>query len=1046
MSFGGGLGPIASAFVEITANTQRAEAELLKLIAIMGRIDDAAKDAAKSIELQFRLAAASANRSLKGIDDDGAFRGLSDESKRAGSDIGSNVEGGSGRAKAALGFLATGVALVGTALAAGGAAAVGFGLKSAASLEQTQVSFKALLGSAEQADAFIREMQQFAATTPFEFAGLADNAKQLLATSSALKITRDAIIPTISTIGDLTAVLGAPPEAIDRVITAFAQMASKGKVSTEELQQIGEALPGFPVFEAMAKGLNLTTAELQKQVSDGLIPADVGVQALLKGMKEFPGAAGAMAAQAQTLNGLFSTFKDTIQLTLTDAFGPLVEVVKTSLGPLTEIIGTSLGQLAPVISNVAGTLFNAIGPIIQGLTPGIVAIVNGIGQAFAILAPGIQAFGAILGQAFSGIAPLFAALGTAIAPLFGVLGQLVATVLPPLISVVTSVVVAFTPLIQIVATVTSAFLSGLQPVLQAFVPVFASLAVAFGTFFDILAQSGILTTITEIFQRLFPVIGKTIEILGTGLGQVLQILAPVLAQLADAVLAAMLARMLVMVEAFVPVLPQLAEAFVQIAIALAQLLVALLPLLIGLLNLNTLILTSIGVPVMTAIAVAVAFLATQFANFVTLLTSLLLPVLNAIMPMFQALWQNILVPFGLYIISGLTPIIQTLMSVFMTIWQTVLVPLFNFFMTTVMPIIQAVGIIILGILVVAVQAVIAIFMFWWNNVLTPLFNFFTSVILPIIQAVATVFIAVLVVAVQAVITVFMWWWNNVLTPLFNFFTGVVMPIIQAVATIFVAVLAVAVGVVVAIFMFWWNNVLSPVASFLSGVFSAALERVKTAFGFIADIVRAVLTPVIEALQTQFNVFMTVARAVAEILGNVLAPVIDFVKRGFENMKTVIGAVADFIGNLIGKIQTAVGFITSLADKINSLGVGGAIGAIKGLVGMSRGGVVREDMLAMLHSPEVVIPLNDRARAIELAERSGLLDLIAPTSSPGADQSGPRPIGSRAMAAAGVAIENVNVSFTSDTTPSQAREVAGAFTDSVMETLRRRQLALTVRTI
>jgi tape measure domain-containing protein len=319
MSFAGGAsGPIASAFVEVTANTDSAIRSILSIGRAFAGVEAEADAAAKAVANAFDHAADSANRSLRGIGGAATFGELEAESAVAGEAVGENIEGGSHRGAAALGFLKTGIVALGAALGAGAVAMVGFGLKSAASLEQTRISFTALLGSAQEADGFIRQMQDFAAKTPFEFAGLADNARALLATAGALKITRDQIIPTIGTIGDLVSVLGAPPEAIDRVITAFSQMASKGKASTEEVMQLAEALPGFPVFDAMAKGLGISTAALQDQLSKGLIPADKGVQALIKGMKEFPGAAGAMAQQAETLNGLFSTFKDTISLTLTD--------------------------------------------------------------------------------------------------------------------------------------------------------------------------------------------------------------------------------------------------------------------------------------------------------------------------------------------------------------------------------------------------------------------------------------------------------------------------------------------------------------------------------------------------------------------------------------------------------------------------------------------------------------------------------------------------------------------------------------------------------
>src|SRR5687767_11777358 len=200
-----------------------------------------------------------------------SFRDASNDSVRAMARIGTSG--------ASFSLLTAGAGAFAAALGLAGAATVGFGIKGAAALETTTIGFTALLGSAEEAQAFIQEMQQFAAQTPFEFQGLAENARRLLAIGDAAGISREEIIPTIGVFGDLSSVLGAAPDSMDRVVRALGQIASRGKVSTEEMLQLAEALPGFSPFQAMADGLGLTTAELQEQISAGLVPAQEGIDA-----------------------------------------------------------------------------------------------------------------------------------------------------------------------------------------------------------------------------------------------------------------------------------------------------------------------------------------------------------------------------------------------------------------------------------------------------------------------------------------------------------------------------------------------------------------------------------------------------------------------------------------------------------------------------------------------------------------------------------------------------------------------------------------------
>lgn len=68
-------------------------------------------------------------------------------------------------------------------------------------------------------------------------------------------------------------------EGSQRVYYALAQVASKGKLYAEELQQqLGENLAGFT--QQVASAMNMTTAELQKAMKDGKVSADEFFKAL----------------------------------------------------------------------------------------------------------------------------------------------------------------------------------------------------------------------------------------------------------------------------------------------------------------------------------------------------------------------------------------------------------------------------------------------------------------------------------------------------------------------------------------------------------------------------------------------------------------------------------------------------------------------------------------------------------------------------------------------------------------------------------------------
>lgn len=86
--------------------------------------------------------------------------------------------------------------------------------------------------------------------------------------------------------------VGASQEELGRAILAVGQMASKGKVSMEELrQQLGEALP--TALAAASQGMGKTTEELTKLVETGRMSFAPFAQALTRGFEQMQRASGA---------------------------------------------------------------------------------------------------------------------------------------------------------------------------------------------------------------------------------------------------------------------------------------------------------------------------------------------------------------------------------------------------------------------------------------------------------------------------------------------------------------------------------------------------------------------------------------------------------------------------------------------------------------------------------------------------------------------------------------------------------------------------------
>jgi len=295
--------------------------------------------------------------------------------------------------------LAAGLAVIGAALMAAGLKSV----KMAGDLEQTKIAFTTMLGSAEAADAFIRQLYDFAAKTPFEIEGLSTAARQLL----AFGFQAEEIIPMMESIGNAVSGLGGGAFEIQRVTRALGQMQAKGKVSAEEMMQLAEL--GIPVWDILAQKIGVSIPEAMDMASKGAISASQGITALIEGMNDrFP---DMMEKQSESLLGIWSNFQDNISQIFTFIGEDIIETfslkgkLKTVVDSLTQlkdlIAEEGLQGALDRMSVVAKTVIVAIaGAITAALIPAFVALATAIWAAMAPLLPFMAAGAALAALAY----------------------------------------------------------------------------------------------------------------------------------------------------------------------------------------------------------------------------------------------------------------------------------------------------------------------------------------------------------------------------------------------------------------------------------------------------------------------------------------------------------------------------------------------------------------------------------------------------------------------------------------------------------------------
>lgn len=219
---------------------------------------------------------------------------------------------------AGAGLVVGALGVQGVAGAMSGIAENAVGLNS--SLEQSRLTFATLLGGAEKADAFLRDLAKFAAETPFEFGGLVESAKNLLAYGFSVEQT----IPLLTDLGNTAAALGT--DKLPQLTRALGQMMTQGVVQKGELNQLAEAGVNLgEVFQVLAQRTGKSVADLKVDLENGKIPAQEFVAAFQEWSQLRFG--DMMAAQSKTFAGAMSTIQDSVSMAVATAFKPFFNLL-----------------------------------------------------------------------------------------------------------------------------------------------------------------------------------------------------------------------------------------------------------------------------------------------------------------------------------------------------------------------------------------------------------------------------------------------------------------------------------------------------------------------------------------------------------------------------------------------------------------------------------------------------------------------------------------------------------------------------------------------
>ena len=175
--------------------------------------------------------------------------------------------------------------------------------------QQLEIAFGTMLGSEQAAKDLMDQMIETAARTPFDLAGVAGGAKQLLAYGTAA----DKVNDTLVRLGNIASGLSIP---LNDIVYLYGTTMVQGRLYAQDVRQFTGR--GIPLVKELAKMYGVTADEINNMVSAGKIGFP-DVEKVINSLTDEGGQFyNLMAKQSASLTGMVSNLEDAWDSMLND--------------------------------------------------------------------------------------------------------------------------------------------------------------------------------------------------------------------------------------------------------------------------------------------------------------------------------------------------------------------------------------------------------------------------------------------------------------------------------------------------------------------------------------------------------------------------------------------------------------------------------------------------------------------------------------------------------------------------------------------------------
>ncbi|MFR9675858.1 hypothetical protein [Streptomyces sp. TR02-1] len=809
-------------------------------------------------------------------------------------------------------------------------------------------------------------------------------AAQAAAATAGLVQFTAALAPAAGALAALPAAAALGAAAVGTLAVALRGVGDAfGAALTGDAQEFSESLEGLaPAAQSVARelrGLKPELAGIQRAAQQALFAPLQGqlttiaknlsgpVKSGVRGVAAEFGNAGAAVAEfaaesetADAVTAVFSTLRGQLQnlvpaiqpvlagfrsitvgvLPAFDRLSAKVAELATSFGQWMQQAGDSGQALrwvedAFAVFSQLGTILSELGGIFGSVFSAAQASGGNLLSTLGQLLAGVNDFlSSAEGQ--DALLSIFSALsrvGAQLGPIISALGSALAAVAPQIADIAVALGPGLATAIDALGPALAALGPGLTAIASGLSTAFASLGPALQPLGS--ALSGILSSLSP----LLPVIGELAAVVASALTGALRVLIPILQPVVDALASALL-----------PILPKLASAALQVASALTPLAAALGD---GLGQ----VLSQVLPPILELVPALLQGLMPAFRQLIGALTPLIPPLTQIIVQGFQPLISILpeLIPLVVQIVSSVAELVAAASPLISILLQ-----------------------------------VVAAFQKWGiANVVLPILKGIVAGLGLLVSALTTV-VGWVTRAVNLIVAPFQWLYDtlvghsiipDLVNGIIDWFAGLPGRLLgvlgslasqlaglfgQAMSSVGRAVLA-GITAVVGFFLRLPGRAVSAASSIggrLVGMFTSALSRAR---GAVSSGITAVV-----------GFFLRLPGRAASAVGGLAGRVSGVIRGAIGAAKraasALISGVVDLFRGLPGKIASAIG---NIGSQVRS-SISGGLGKLGSLIGLRKGAVVTGPTPALIGEagPEVVIPLRDKRRAMQLARESGLMAMIS----------------------------------------------------------------------